>query len=77
MLFNKFVQSYTDLRTFVMSMYANEESQQRKEKIGKIGVFRVALNLITKARPSAKLIHVKVGFVSIRIKTNFHNKNYA
>ena len=35
------------------------------------------MNLIVKARLSAKAFHIKISFVSISMKTNFHNKNFA
>ena len=41
------------------------------------GHFRVAVNLIMKARLSAKAFHMKIIFVCVWMKTNFHNKSFA
>ena len=42
-----------------------------------IGHFRVALNLIMKARLSAKFFIAKISFQSYANKTNFHMKSFA
>ena len=41
------------------------------------GHFQIAVNLIMKARLSAKAFHMKISFVCIWMKTSFHNKNFA
>ena len=35
------------------------------------------MNLILKASLSAKAFHMKIRFVCLCMKTNFHNKNFA
>ena len=42
-----------------------------------IGHFRVDVNLIIKARLSAKFFVIKIGFHSYANKTNFHMKNFC
>ena len=39
--------------------------------------FWVVVNLIVRTRLSAKLFHVKIGFICTWLKTNFHCKNVA
>ena len=47
---------------------------KRREKGKREGHFRVAMDLIMKGKLSAKAFHMKISFVCICMKTNFHDK---